>query len=102
MNAMQRREYPIKDYALIGNCETAGLINPDGGTLALPRRVRGCHFRARCSIPKRAANFHSDPRATIASRAGYVGDTAVLETRFCDGARRRAADGFLCDRARAV
>lgn len=69
MNAMQRREYPIKDYALIGNCETAGLINPDGGTLALPRRVRGCHFRARCSIPKRAANFHSDPRATIALRA---------------------------------
>ena len=31
VNAMQRREYPIKDYAPIGNCETAGLINPDGG-----------------------------------------------------------------------
>ena len=31
VNAMQRREYPIKDYAPIANCETAGLINPEGG-----------------------------------------------------------------------
>jgi hypothetical protein len=45
-------------------------------------------------------SFRSEGDYRVARR--YVGDTAVLETRFCDGARRRAADGFLCDRARAV
>ena len=71
VNAMQRREYPIKDYAPIANCETAGLINPEGGIDWLgPRRVRGAVIFGRAaSIPKRAANFSADPRATIASSA---------------------------------
>ena len=61
VNAMQRREYPIKDYAPIANCETAGLINPEGGIDWLgPRRVRGAVIFGRAaSIPKKGGEFFS-------------------------------------------
>ena len=80
---MPRDEYPIKDYALIGNCETAALINPDGGIdwLCLPAfdsppvygalldRAKGGEFSVRPALPY-----------TVARE--YAGDTAILETRF--------------------
>ena len=98
---------PIEEYALIGNCETAALINADGGIdwLCLPAfdgpslfgalldREKGGDFTVRPSVPYRV-------------KRGYLDDSAVFETRFITAqgavkltdffviARRRDARGY--------
>ena len=103
VNAMQRREYPIKDYAPIANCETAGLINPEGGIDWLgPAAFEALSFSGALHRSRKGRRIFQPIRGRPSRRAPCVGDTAILETRFCEGGRRRAADGFFCDRARAV
>jgi hypothetical protein len=68
MNAMQRREYPIKDYALIGNCETAGLINPDGGLWLCLAAFEAVIF-GRAARSRKGGEFFIPIRGRLSRRA---------------------------------
>ena len=57
VNVMQRREYPIKDYALLGNCETVGSSPRRRDRLALPRRVRGTVIFGALLDPEKGGEF---------------------------------------------
>jgi GH15 family glucan-1,4-alpha-glucosidase len=89
---MAVREYPIKDYAIVGNCETAALINVDGGIdwLCLPAFDAVSFFGALLDRQKGGA-FGIRPAAAYTVERRYLGDTAILETRFVT-ARYSAAD----------
>ena len=75
---------PIEDYALIGDCETAGLVGRDGSLdwLCLPRfdseacfaAILGDHDNGRWLIAP------AEPVAKITRH--YRPDTLILETRF--------------------
>ena len=75
---------PIEDYALIGDCETAALVNRNGAIewLCWPRFNSGAVF---ASLLGTADNGHwtiapVDDTAKIVRR--YRGDTLILETDF--------------------
>ncbi|MBA3883834.1 MAG: glycoside hydrolase family 15 protein, partial [Chthoniobacterales bacterium] len=74
---------PIKDYALIGNCETAALINPNGGIdwLCLPAFDAGSFFGALLDEEK-GGSWSLHPAAPFRVERQYLGDSAILETRF--------------------
>ena len=74
---------PIKDYALIGNCETAALINPKGDIdwLCLPTFDSGSLFAALLDEEK-AGKFVLRPTKPFRVERSYLDDSAVLETRF--------------------
>lgn len=76
-------EYPIEDYALIGNCETAALINSDGGIdwLCLPAFDAPSFFGALLDREK-GGEFSIRPIDAFRVERRYVEDTAILETRF--------------------
>jgi len=75
--------YRIQDYGLIGNCETAALINPDGGIdwLCLPAFDSGSFFGALLDREK-GGEFRLHPVGRYEVERGYRGDSAILETRF--------------------
>ncbi len=74
---------PIKDYALIGNCETAALINPKGGIdwLCLPAFDAGSFFGALLDEEK-GGSWALHPAAPFRAEREYLGDSAILQTRF--------------------
>src|SRR5918995_4949821 len=76
-------EYPIKDYAIIGNCETAALINPDGGIdwLCLPAFDSPSFFGAILDR-QNGGEFFIRPGCTYRTEREYVEDSAILKTRF--------------------
>ena len=76
-------EHPIKDYGLIGNCETAALINLRGGVdwLCLPAFDGGSFFGALLDREK-GGEFFIGPAETCEVKRRYLHDSAVLETRF--------------------
>lgn len=76
-------EYPIQDYALIGNCETAALINSDGGIdwLCLPAFDAPSFFGALLDR-EQGGEFSIRPADTYRVERRYIEDTAILETRF--------------------
>ncbi|HSH39665.1 MAG TPA: glycoside hydrolase family 15 protein [Chthoniobacterales bacterium] len=76
-------EYPIADYALIGNCETAALVNSDGGIdwLCLPAFDAPSFFGALIDRDK-GGEFIVRPTGEYRVARTYRGDTAILETRF--------------------
>jgi GH15 family glucan-1,4-alpha-glucosidase len=80
------KEYRIQDYGLIGNCETAALINLDGGIdwLCLPAFDRGSFFGALLDREK-GGEFSIHPSEHYEVERRYLGDSAVLETRFNTG-----------------
>jgi len=74
---------PIRDYALIGNCETAALINPNGGIdwLCLPAFDAGSFFGALVD-EKKGGSFSLQPSAPFRVEREYLDDSAILQTRF--------------------
>ncbi len=75
---------PIKDYALIGNCETAALINPRGGIdwLCLPAFDAGSFFGALLD-EKKGGHFKLAPtEQDFQVEQQYRDASAILETRF--------------------
>ncbi len=73
----------IEDYALIGDCETAGLVGRDGSVdwLCLPRFDSDACFAALLGVPKNGRWLIAPQEKTEASRS-YRGDTLILETIF--------------------
>lgn len=76
-------EYPIQDYAIIGNCETAALINSHGGIdwLCLPAFDAPSFFGALLDREK-GGEFSIRPADAYRVERRYVEDTAILVTRF--------------------
>jgi GH15 family glucan-1,4-alpha-glucosidase len=83
MKTHSSHEYSIKDYAIIGNCETAALINPDGGIdwLCLPAFDSPSFFGALLDREK-GGEFFIHPGCTYRVEREYVEDSAILKTRF--------------------
>lgn len=74
---------PIKDYALIGNCETAALINPNGGIdwLCLPAFDSPSLF-GRLLDDGKGGDFAVCPTERFEVARAYADDSAILETVF--------------------
>ena len=74
---------PIADYAIIGNCETAALVNSDGGIdwLCLPAFDAPSFFGALIDREK-GGEFFVRPTGEYRVERAYLGDTAILQTRF--------------------
>ena len=76
-------EYPIQDYAIIGNCETAALVNSDGGIdwLCLPAFDSPSFFGALVDRDK-GGSFSIQPTVPYELSQHYEDDSAILRTRF--------------------
>ena len=74
---------PIEDYALIGDCETAGLVGRDGSIdwLCLPRFDSDACFAALLGEAKNGRWLIAPQEVAQISRS-YRGDTLILETTF--------------------
>jgi GH15 family glucan-1,4-alpha-glucosidase len=75
---------PIEDYALIGDCETAGLVSRDGSIdwLCWPRFDAESCFASLLGTPEHGF-WRIAPTGSITGRSRrYRGQTLVLETRF--------------------
>ena len=94
-------EYPIQDYAIIGNCETAALINSHGSIdwLCLPAFDAPSFFSALLDRRK-GGEFSVRPADAYRVERRYLEDTAILETRFVtEQATVRLTDFFVIARA---
>ncbi len=82
-------ERPIRDYALIGNCETAALVNRDGEIdwLCLPAFDGGSIFGGLLD-QKKGGNLSLHRAALCEVERSYLAESAVLETRFAPAAAR--------------
>jgi GH15 family glucan-1,4-alpha-glucosidase len=77
---------PIEDYALIGDCQTAALIERGGSLdwLCLPRFDSGACFAALLGKPEHG-RWLLAPAGKAHSSRRYKGDTLVLETEHRTG-----------------
>jgi len=74
----------IEDYALIGDCETAGLVSRSGSVdwLCFPRFDSRACFAALLGTPDHGRWLLAPAGPVTGVRRWYRGDTAVLETEF--------------------
>ncbi len=74
---------PIEEYALIGDCETAALINADGGIdwMCLPA-FDGPSFFGALLDREKGGDFIIRPSVPYRVQRGYCEDSAIFETRF--------------------
>jgi GH15 family glucan-1,4-alpha-glucosidase len=81
---------PIEDYALIGDCETAGLVGRDGSIdwLCWPRFDSDACFAALLGSPEHGRWLIAPANDAARPIRRYREDTLILETRFetADGA----------------
>jgi GH15 family glucan-1,4-alpha-glucosidase len=75
---------PIEDYALIGDCLGAGLIDRTGSLdwLCLPRFDSGACFAALLGTPQHGRWLLTPAEPVLSVERHYRGDTLVLETTF--------------------
>lgn len=93
------KEYPIRDYALIGNCETAALVNPEGGIDWLCLPAFDAPFFGALLDREKGGEFSIRPAHAYRAERRYAGDSAILETRFATGqATVRLTDFFVTAR----
>ena len=74
----------IEDYALIGDCQTAGLVGLDGSIdwLCFPRFDSGACFAALLGTPEHGRWVIAPTDPVRAVSRSYRGDTLVLDTTF--------------------
>ncbi len=92
----------IRDYAIIGNCETAALIGPHGEIdwLCLPAFDSGSVFAALLDR-EHGGRFTFCPIEPFRVERRYQPDSAILETRFIsDQGEVRLTDFFVIARSR--
>ena len=80
----------IEDYALIGDCHSAGLVGRDGSLdwLCVPRFDSGACFAALLGDRHNGRWLLAPPGDVRASRRRYRPDTLILETEYeTDGGR---------------
>jgi GH15 family glucan-1,4-alpha-glucosidase len=75
---------PIEDYALIGDCETAGLVGRNGSIdwLCFPRFDSSACFAALLGTPDHGRWLVAPADPIRRTRRAYRGDTLVLDTTF--------------------
>ena len=96
-------EYPIRDYGVIGNCETAALINSDGGIdwLCLPA-FDSPSFLGALLDREKGGDFSIRPACNYRVEREYLDDSAILRTRFItDKGTIELTDFFVIARERA-
>ncbi|MEO6873053.1 MAG: trehalase-like domain-containing protein [Chthoniobacterales bacterium] len=88
-------DFPIKDHGMIGNCETAALVNSRGGIdwLCLPAFDGGFFFGAPLDREK-GGEFVIEPAANCEATQRYLDDSAILETCFATSGVVVVATGF--------
>jgi len=77
------RQWPIRDYAAIGDCHGAALVSRDGSIdWCCLRRFDGEPCFARLLDAEAGGAFELRPAIASRSRRAYLPDTNVLVTRF--------------------
>lgn len=97
-------DFSISDYGIIGNCETAALINAQGGIdwMCLPA-FDGPSFFGALLDRDRGGEFILRPTAFDRVEQRYLGDSAVLETVYHCGERHVVlTDFFVIARKKAA
>lgn len=95
---------PIEEYALLGDCVTAALLNADGGIdwLCLPA-FDGPSFFGALLDRERGGDFTIHPTVPYRVERGYLGDTALFCTRFLTHAGTvQLTDFFVTGRRRGT
>ena len=81
----------IEDYALIGDCRSAGLVARDGSLdwLCFPRFDSPACFAALLGVARERPMAARPSDLPTKIERSYRGDTLVLETRFTTDSGRR-------------